>query len=87
MTMSTPGHKSFSTGCFQLFSQLKFISIYTINYISQHFNEKDYTQKYIKHCENHKTLPREHLIGYQGVKTYLLKDHFKVFFFIDLDLS
>ena len=33
-----------------------------------------------KHRENRKTLPREHLIGCQGVKMFLLKDPFKVFF-------
>ena len=33
-----------------------------------------------KHCENCKKLPREHLIGCQGVKMFLLKRHFKVFF-------
>ena len=27
----------------------------------------------LQHC---KTLPREHLIGYQGFKMFLLKDHF-----------
>ena len=34
----------------------------------------------IKHRENRKTLPKEHLISCQGVKMFLLKDHFKVFF-------
>ena len=33
-----------------------------------------------KHRENHEKLPRKHLIGYQGVKKFLLKDHFKVSF-------
>ena len=32
-----------------------------------------------KHCENRKTLPREHLIGCQGVQMLLLKATFKVF--------
>ena len=32
-----------------------------------------------KHRENYKTLPREHLIGSQGVKMSLLKDHLKYF--------
>ena len=32
-----------------------------------------------KHRENRKTLPREHLIGCQGVKMFLLKDPFKFF--------
>ena len=31
-----------------------------------------------KHHENRKTLPREHLIGSQGVKMFLQKDPFKV---------
>ena len=35
----------------------------------------------VKHRKNSKTLPREHLIGCQGVKMFLLKDPFKVFFF------
>ena len=35
----------------------------------------------IKHCKNRKTLPREHIIGFQSVKMFLLKDPFKVFFF------
>ena len=34
-----------------------------------------------KHCENRNMLPREHLIGCQGVKMFLLKDHFIGFFF------
>ena len=33
----------------------------------------------IKHSKNCKTLPREHFIGCQGVKMFLLKDPFKVF--------
>ena len=41
-----------------------------------------------KHSENRKTLPREHLIGCQGVKIFLLKDPFlSSFFFINLDFS
>ena len=32
-----------------------------------------------KLCKNSKTLPREHLIGCQGVKMLLLKDPLKVF--------
>ena len=32
-----------------------------------------------KHCENRKTLPREHHISCQGVKMFLLKDPFKFF--------
>ena len=42
---------------------------------------------YGKHCENRKKLPREHLIGCQGVKMFLLKDHFKVDFVKNWDLS
>ena len=37
-----------------------------------------------KHRENHKMLPREHLIGCPGVKMFLLKDPFKVFFIHNL---
>ena len=33
-----------------------------------------------KHCENREKLLREHVIGCQGVKMFLVKDHFKVFF-------
>ena len=40
------------------------------------------TQVYVKHCENRKTLPREHLIGCQGVKLFLLKDN--IFFLYKL---
>ena len=35
----------------------------------------------VKHRKNLKTLPREHIIGFQGVKMFLLKDPFKGFFF------
>ena len=42
---------------------------------------------YKKHRENREKLPREHLIGCQGVKMFLLKDHFKVSFVISWDLS
>ena len=31
----------------------------------------------LKHCKNRKTLPREHLIGCQGVEMFLLKAPFK----------
>ena len=33
-----------------------------------------------KHCKNRKRLPREHHIGCQGVRMFLLKDPFKFFF-------
>jgi hypothetical protein len=36
-----------------------------------------------KHRENRKTLPREHLIGCQGVKMFLLKEYLKKKFFIN----
>ena len=35
---------------------------------------------FLKHRENREKLPREHLIRCQGVKMFLLKDPFKVFF-------
>ena len=34
---------------------------------------------FLKHRKNRKTLPREHLIGCQGLKIFLLKDAFEVF--------
>ena len=34
----------------------------------------------IKHCENRKTMPREHRIGCQGLKMFLLKDPLNLFF-------
>ena len=34
-------------------------------------------RKRLKHSENRKTLPREHLIHCRGVKLFLLKDSFK----------
>ena len=34
-------------------------------------------KKYNKHCDNHKTLPREHPFSCQGVRMFLLKDGFK----------
>ena len=37
----------------------------------------DKSQFMKKHCENRKTLPREHLIGCEGVKIFLLRDPFK----------
>ena len=37
-----------------------------------------------KHCENCKTLPREHLIGCHGVKMFLIKDPFKFSFLLKL---
>ena len=40
-----------------------------------------------KPSENRKTLPNEHLIACQGVKKCLLTDSFKVFIFINVDLS
>ena len=46
----------------------------------QHALPKAYSHQLKKHCENCKTLPREHLIGREGVKMFLLKDPFKVFF-------
>ena len=39
-----------------------------------------------KHCKNCKTLPKEHLISFQCVKLFLLKDPFN-FFLIKRDLS
>ena len=41
----------------------------------------------LKHRENCKKLPREHLIGCQVVKMFFLKDPFKVYFVINWDLS
>ena len=38
------------------------------------------TKRVKKHCKNCEKLPREHLIGCQGVTMFLLKDPFKVFF-------
>ena len=35
--------------------------------------------RFQKAFKNHKTLPREHLIGCQGVKMFLLKNPFKIF--------
>ena len=35
------------------------------------------TKSVIRHCKNHKKLHREHIIGCQGVKMFLLKDPFK----------
>ena len=52
--------------------------------------KKEYKDHLVKkHCENLKTLPREHLIGCQDVKIFLLKDTFKLFFLflINWDLS
>ena len=40
-----------------------------------------------KHPKNCKRLPRENIISCQGVKMFLLKDPFKVVFFLNLDLS
>ena len=37
----------------------------------------------VKHRENRKKLTKEHLIGCQGVKMFLLKDHFKVSFVLN----
>ena len=50
-----------------------------------HFIQENSHQKQLlkNHRENPKTLPREHLIGCQEFKMFLLKDPFKVFFFIN----
>ena len=37
---------------------------------------------YTKHCKNCQTLPRDHRIGCQGVKVFLLKDPYKLVLFL-----
>ena len=66
-------------------SELGFTSKMSWIYITMVVGVRDLPQKHRKNC---KTVPREHLIGCQGVNMFLLKDPLKKkIFFINKDLS
>ena len=66
---------------------IKCANAWTVSWGRSNFWGKYWWNLQLKHRENRKTLPREHLIGCQGVKMFLLKDYFKVFVFTNWDLS